>query len=129
MWRTADASIALQSALRSTNMAGQGFHHVAIRAIDFDATLKFYPEGLGCSVRFEFSVPRRIDRAVFLDMGDGRYIEVFGQDSTVQSEGRRRSPDEESTEGLCCTFASGSRMSRPPMRVRSLPARFHGSSR
>ena len=48
-------------------MAGQGFHHVAIRAIDFDETLKFYTEGLGCSVRFEFSVPGRIDRAVFLD--------------------------------------------------------------
>ena len=44
-------------------MAGQGFRHVAIRAIDFDATLKFYTEGLGCSVHFEFSVPGRIDRA------------------------------------------------------------------
>jgi catechol 2,3-dioxygenase-like lactoylglutathione lyase family enzyme len=32
-------------------MADQGFHHVAIRAVDFDATLKFYAEGLGCSVR------------------------------------------------------------------------------
>jgi catechol 2,3-dioxygenase-like lactoylglutathione lyase family enzyme len=67
-------------------MADQGFHHVAIRALDFDATLKFYTEGLRCSVRFEFSVPDRIDRAAFLDMGDGRYIEVFGQGSTVQSE-------------------------------------------
>jgi hypothetical protein len=36
---------------------------------------------------------RRTNRAVFLDMGDGRYIEVFGQGSTVQSEGRRRRPD------------------------------------
>ena len=26
-------------------MAGQGFHHVAIHAIDFDTTLKFYTEG------------------------------------------------------------------------------------
>jgi glyoxylase I family protein len=85
-------------------MASQGFHHVAIRAIDFDATLKFYPEGLGCSVRFEFSVPDRIDRAAFLDMGDGRYIEVFGQGSAVQSEGRRRSPAEEPTEGALLHF-------------------------
>ena len=37
------------------------FHHVAIHAIDFDATLKFYTEGLGYSVRFKFSVPGRID--------------------------------------------------------------------
>jgi glyoxylase I family protein len=85
-------------------MTGQGFHHVAIRAIDFDATLKFYSEGLGCSVRLEFSVPGRIDRAAFLDLGDGRYIEVFGQGSTVQSEGRRRRPDEEPTEGALLHF-------------------------
>lgn len=85
-------------------MAGQGFHHIAIRAIDFDTTLKFYAEGLGCSVHFEVSVPGRIDRAAFLDMGDGRYIEVFGQDSTVQSEGRRRRPDEELTEGALLHF-------------------------
>jgi len=85
-------------------MAGQGFHHVAIRAIDFDATLKFYTEGLGCSVHFEFSVPGRIDRAAFLDTGDGRYVEVFGQGSTVQSQGRRRRPDEEPTEGALLHF-------------------------
>jgi glyoxylase I family protein len=85
-------------------MTGQGFHHVAIRAIDFDSTLKFYVEGLGCSVRYEFSVPGRIDRAAFLDMGDGRYIEVFGGGATVQSEGRRRSPDEEPTEGALLHF-------------------------
>src|SRR5690242_17127221 len=85
-------------------MSGHGFHHVAIRAIDFDTTIKFYTEGLGCSVRYEFSVPGRIDRAAFLDVGDGRYIEVFGAGSTVQSEGRRRRPDEEATEGALLHF-------------------------
>lgn len=84
--------------------ATPGFHHVAIRAIDFDATIKFYTEAFGCSVHFRFSVPGRIDRAAFLDMGDGRYIEVFGQGSTVQSEGRRRRPDEEPTEGALLHF-------------------------
>lgn len=81
-----------------------GFHHVAIRAVDFDSTLQFYCEGLGCSVRHRFSVPGRIDRAAFLDMGGGHYIEVFGQGSTVQSEGRRRRPDEEPTEGALLHF-------------------------
>jgi glyoxylase I family protein len=81
-----------------------GFHHVAIRAADFDATVRFYTEGLGCSVRYEFSVPGRIDRAAFLDTGDGRYIEVFGSGSTVQAEGRRRRPDEEATEGALLHF-------------------------
>jgi catechol 2,3-dioxygenase-like lactoylglutathione lyase family enzyme len=84
--------------------AATGFHHVAIRAMDFDATIRFYTEGLGCSVRYRFSVPERIDRAAFLDMGDGRFIEVFGPGSTVQSEGRRRRPDEEPTEGALLHF-------------------------
>jgi catechol 2,3-dioxygenase-like lactoylglutathione lyase family enzyme len=81
-----------------------GFHHVAIRAVDFDATIRFYTEGLGFKVHYRFSVPDRIDRAAFLDAGDGRYIEVFGQGSTVQSEGRRRRPNEEATEGALLHF-------------------------
>jgi glyoxylase I family protein len=86
-------------------MSGKsGFHHVAIRAVDFDATIKFYTEALGCTVHYEFAVPGRIDRAAFLDAGDGRYIEVFGQGSTVQAEGRRRRPDEEPTEGALLHF-------------------------
>ena len=85
-------------------MTQTGFHHVAIRAVDFDATIRFYVEGLGCAVHFQFSVPGRIDRAAFLDTGDGRYIEVFGQGSTVQSEGRRRRQDEEPTEGALLHF-------------------------
>ncbi len=82
----------------------QGFHHVAIRAVDFDQTIRFYTHGLGFSVRFGFSVPGRIDRAAFIDVGDGRYIEVFGPGSTVQAEGRRRREDEERTEGALLHF-------------------------
>ena len=81
-----------------------GFHHVAIRAVDFDRTVQFYTEGLGCTVHYTFSVPERIDRAAFLDMGDGRYLEIFGEASIVQSEGRRRRPDEERTEGALLHF-------------------------
>ena len=80
------------------------FHHVAIRAIDFDQTWAFYTDGLGFTVHHGFSVPGRIDRAAFLDAGDGRYIEVFGQGSNVQSEGRRRRPEEERTEGALLHF-------------------------
>jgi glyoxylase I family protein len=84
--------------------ATPGFHHVAIRAVDFDATVEFYTQGLGFTVHYGFSVPGRIDRAVFLDAGDGRYVEVFGQGSTVQAEGRRRRPDEAPTEGALLHF-------------------------
>jgi catechol 2,3-dioxygenase-like lactoylglutathione lyase family enzyme len=81
-----------------------GFHHVAIRAVDFDATIRFYTQGLGFTVHYRFAVPGRIDQAAFLDTGDGRYIEVFGRGSTVQAEGRRRRPDEEPTEGALLHF-------------------------
>ena len=57
-------------------MSASGFHHVAIRAVDFDATVQFYTQGLGFKVHYGFSVPGRIDRAVFLDAGDGRFVEV-----------------------------------------------------
>jgi catechol 2,3-dioxygenase-like lactoylglutathione lyase family enzyme len=83
---------------------GPGFHHVALRASDFDRTLRFYTEGLGFTVRHEFAIEGRIDRAAFLDAGDGRYLEVFGPASTVQSEGRRRRPEEERTEGALLHF-------------------------
>jgi glyoxylase I family protein len=81
-----------------------GFHHVAIRATDFDESLRFYTEGLGFRVHFPFSVPGRIDRAAFLDTGDGRFVELFGPGSTVQAEGRRRQPNEEKTEGALLHF-------------------------
>jgi glyoxylase I family protein len=80
------------------------FHHVALRATDFDRTLKFYTEGLGFKHHFGFSVHGRIDKAAFLDAGDGRYLEIFGPDSTVQSEGRRRNPGEDRTEGALLHF-------------------------
>jgi glyoxylase I family protein len=81
-----------------------GFHHVAIRAVDFDQSIRFYTEGLGFRVHFPFSIPGRIDRAAFLDTGDGRFLELFGQGSTVQAEGRRRQPNEERTEGALLHF-------------------------
>src|ERR1700733_5233369 len=81
-----------------------GFHHVAIRAVDFDETVRFYTEGLGFRVHFSFSIPPRVDRAVFLDSGDGRFVEVFSQTSIVVAEGRRRQPNEEPTEGAILHF-------------------------
>jgi len=58
-----------------TNKRGPGFHHVAIRVFDFDATLKFYTEGLGFPRRYGWGEGDK--RAAMLDMGDGNYLEVF----------------------------------------------------
>ncbi len=57
-------------------LRGPGFHHVAIRASDFDATVRFYEQGIGCTRRFGWGEGE--SRAVLMDTGDGSYVEIFG---------------------------------------------------
>jgi len=59
----------------NTVLGGGGFHHVAIRARDFDATVKFYTTGLGFKEKISWGEGN--SRAVMLDTGDGNYLEVF----------------------------------------------------
>ena len=54
---------------------GPGFHHVAIKATDFEATVKFYEEGLGFVRHFGWGEGNT--RAALMDTGDGNYIEIF----------------------------------------------------
>jgi len=61
---------------------GGGYHHVAIKAIDYDLTLKFYIEGLGFKRTYGWGIDDRAaggkdSRAALLDSGDGNYLEVF----------------------------------------------------
>jgi glyoxylase I family protein len=59
----------------NNKLGGGGFHHVAIRVGNFEATLKFYTEGLGFREAFGWGEGNK--RAALLDTGDGNYIEVF----------------------------------------------------
>lgn len=64
----------------------RGVHHVAIRASDFDATIRFYTEGLG------FTLTRtwvdKTMRAAMIDTGTGSHLEIFsGGVSGDRSEG------------------------------------------
>lgn len=52
-----------------------GFHHVAVKTRDWDATLRFYRDGLGCTDRITWAEPPQ--RAGMFDCGDRNYIEVF----------------------------------------------------
>ena len=65
------------------NLHNLGLHHVGIRAVDYDATLRFYVETLGFRVRLTYSVPAAgIRRCAFLDSGDGRtYLELFDREA------------------------------------------------
>lgn len=56
-------------------IGGGGFHHLALRANDFEATVKFYTEGLGFTVKTSWGEGDK--RIILLDSGDGNYMEVF----------------------------------------------------
>ena len=67
--------------MSKTNKAigGGGFHHVAIRSANFDASVKFYEEVLGCVEKVRWDAGDT--KAVMLDTGDGNYIEIFANGS------------------------------------------------
>jgi len=70
----------------NTVLGGGGFHHVAIRVVDFDASEAFY-RALGfVAVHAWGDAP---NRAVMLDSGDGTCMEIFeGGAPDTPSEGR-----------------------------------------
>lgn len=62
-------------ALSNPILGGGGFHHVCIKTRDWDASMRFYKETLGCTEKISWrDAPTR---ATMLDAGDGNYIEVF----------------------------------------------------
>lgn len=64
-----------------------GMHHVALRASDFDKSLRFYCEGLGFTVACQWG--EGDGRIAMLDLGNGDKIELFagGHDCTVDEQG------------------------------------------
>lgn len=56
-------------------IGGGGFHHVAIRARDFDRSVRFYTEAFGFTQALAWGEAPK--RAVMLDTGDGNYLEIF----------------------------------------------------
>ena len=54
---------------------GMGFHHIALKAKDYDASLKFYTEGLG--MKFYTQWGEGDSRICMLDLGDGGILELF----------------------------------------------------
>ncbi|MGA0333614.1 MAG: VOC family protein [Kiritimatiellia bacterium] len=90
-----------------------GFHHTAIRVVDFDRCLAFY-EKLGIlPARNWGEAP---NRAAMLNAGDGNYLEVFeGGDPEAPSEGRMihfalRTPDVDSAHTAALAAGATERM-------------------
>ena len=59
----------------NTKIGGGGFHHLAIKVRDFDASMRFYRDALGFTEKISWG--EGDNRAVMLDTGDGNYIEMF----------------------------------------------------
>ena len=63
-----------------------GLHHLALRASDFERTVTFYTDGLGCREVTRWG--QAPGRAVMLDAGDGSHIEIFeGGQAEAKPEG------------------------------------------
>lgn len=70
----------------NTAIGGGGFHHIAIRAHDFDASVRFYSDVLGFSEKIAWG--EGDGRAIMLDTGDGNYLEIFaGGEAGEKPEG------------------------------------------
>ena len=61
--------------MTNETLGGGGFHHVAIRAHDFDASVRFYGDVLGFKEKIRWGEGDKL--AIMMDAGDGNYIEIF----------------------------------------------------
>jgi len=64
----------------NTTLGGGGLHHVALRARDFDRTVGFYRDVLGCEPAMQWGEAPK--RAIMLDTGEGNHVEVFERPDT-----------------------------------------------
>lgn len=61
--------------MANDKIKGCGFHHIALRALNYEETLKFYCDVLGFSLTHEW---RGEDgRCCMADMGDGTFVEIY----------------------------------------------------
>lgn len=79
----------MSASFTSTNktLSGAGFHHIALRARDFERSLAFYTDVLGFALAHQWGEgPGRI---ALLDIGDGNYVELFASrpDQTPNPDG------------------------------------------
>jgi len=68
-------------------ISGMGFHHVALRAADFENAYKFYTEGLGLELYSTWGEGN--GRIAMLDLGDGGILELFAG-GTEEAEANQR---------------------------------------
>jgi glyoxylase I family protein len=82
------------------NKTAPGFHHIALRVADFEATLRLYQEGFGFVRAYGWG--EGDSRAALLDTGDGNYLEVFAGGKAASGED---APGEDAPENVLLHFA------------------------
>jgi glyoxylase I family protein len=65
----------MPTASTNVKLSASGFHHIALRARDYEKSLAFYTEGLGFTLAHSWGEGEK--RIALLDMGDGNYVELF----------------------------------------------------
>lgn len=71
--------------MANKTIAGAGFHHIALRANDYDRTFDFYTKALGFEPKLCWG--EGDSRAAMLDIGDGGCVEIFAGGSKEQPAG------------------------------------------
>lgn len=67
-------------------ISGLGFHHIALKAHNFEESLKFYTEGLGMELLNGWG--EGDGRIQMLDIGDGTILELFAGGAEHAEVGR-----------------------------------------
>lgn len=73
--------------MENTVIKNAGFHHIALYASDFDRSMKFYVEGLGC--HYVRGWGEGENHIAMLDFGNGALIELFAKGTKEEQENAR----------------------------------------
>ena len=96
-----------------------GFHHLALRVENFEATIKFYREGLGLTPVLCWG--EGDGRAAMLEVGNGNFLEIFaGGSAAAKPEGALlhfalRATDVEGA--LECALQAGATLQMAPTTI------------
>jgi glyoxylase I family protein len=102
-----------------------GFHHIAIRVRDFDASVTFYTQGLGLTPMITWG--EGDSRAIMLDAGNGNAVEIFAGGTELKPEGawlHLAFATEDCTAALVRAVTAGAKVTMEPtdLTIPSQPA-------